>query len=253
MTPAPIHFAGERLMLDPTGALFWPAQKLLAVADLHLEKGSAAAARGSLLPPWDTRVTLDRLSALLRRWSPAIVVALGDTFHDSRGSHRLDPADAARLRFMASAHRFVWVLGNHDPLPPSGIGGEALDCWQLGPLRFRHQGKPAPARSGQAGSGQAGSGQAGGELCGHHHPKAQVQARGALVSRPCFVVGSQRLMLPALGAYTGGLDVRDPAIAALFPRGGQVFLLGRERLFSFAYAAFHGRASQAPPATATLL
>jgi DNA ligase-associated metallophosphoesterase len=228
MTPAPLHFAGERLMLDPDGALFWPAQRLLAVADLHLEKGSAAAARGSLLPPWDTRVTLDRVAALLRRWHPGIVVALGDTFHDARGSGRLDPHDLARLRLMAAAHRFVWVLGNHDPTPPDGIDGEAAADWRLGPLRFVHQARP---------------GQAGGEICGHHHPRAQVQARGGVVSRPCFVVDGWRLMLPALGAYTGGLDVRDPAIAALFPRGGRVFLLGRERLFSFAYAASRARPS----------
>ena len=230
MTPAPLHFAGERLMLDPDGALFWPAQRLLAVADLHLEKGSAAAARGSLLPPWDTRVTLDRLAALLRRWQPETVVALGDTFHDARGSSRLDSHELARLRLMAGAHRFVWVLGNHDPTPPDGIAGEAVAEWRSGPLRFVHQGRP---------------GGDGGELCGHHHPKASVPARGGTVSRPCFVADGRRLMLPALGAYTGGLDVRDPAIAALFPRGGRVFLLGRERLFSFAYAATRGRAAVA--------
>jgi uncharacterized protein len=229
MTPAPLQFAGERLMLDPDGALFWPARKLLAVADLHLEKGSAAAARGSLLPPWDTRATLDRLAALLRRWRPETVVALGDSFHDAGGSGRLDPRDLGRLRLMAAAHRFVWVLGNHDPAPPERLAGEAVAHWQSGPLRFRHQALPDAA--------------AAGELCGHHHPKAQVQARGAMVSRPCFVVDGRRLMLPALGAYTGGLDVRDPAIAALFPHGGRVFLLGRERLFSFAYTGVGGRAA----------
>ncbi len=222
MTPAPIHLAGERLMLDPEGALFWPAQRLLAVADLHLEKGSAAAARGALLPPWDTRATLDRLAALLRRWQPETLVALGDSFHDAGGSARLAPADRARLRAMAAAHRVVWVLGNHDPTPPEGIDGAAVDELRLGRLRFCHQARPGPAA---------------GELCGHHHPKARVEVRGASVSRPCFVCDGRRLMLPALGAYTGGLDVRDAAIAALFPRGGRVFLLGRERLFSFPYAA----------------
>ena len=230
MTPAPLHFAGERLMLDPDGALFWPAQRLLAVADLHLEKGTAAAARGQLLPPWDTRATLDRLAALLRRWKPETVVALGDSFHDARGSLRLDPQDLARLRLMAGAHRFVWVLGNHDPAPPDGIGGEAVGELRLGPLRFVHQSRPGPAA---------------GELSGHFHPKAQVQARGATVSRPCFIADGRRVMLPAIGAYTGGLDVRDPAIAALFPRGGRVFLLGQERLFSFAYAASRARQAAA--------
>ena len=222
MTEAPIHLAGERLLLDPAGALFWPGQRLLAVADLHLEKGSAAAARGALLPPWDTRATLDRLALLLRRFRPETVVALGDSFHDVGGSARLAAGDAARLRGMAAAHRFVWVLGNHDPRPPEGIAGEAVAALEIGGLRFCHQARPGAAM---------------GELCGHHHPKARVSVRGGTVSRPCFVTDGRRLMLPAFGAYTGGLDVCDGAIAALFPRGGRVFLLGRDRLFSFPYAA----------------
>jgi uncharacterized protein len=232
MTPAPIHLAGERLMLDPDGALFWPAQKLLAVADLHFEKGSAAAVQGSLLPPWDTRTTLERLAALLRRWKPETVVALGDSFHDARGAGRLHPHDLARLHLFAGAHRFVWVLGNHDPVPPEGVAGDVVADLQLGPLRFVHQTRPGPAD---------------GEICGHHHPKAQVQTRAATVSRPCFVLDAKRLMLPALGAYTGGLDVRDPAIGNLFPRGGRVFLIGRERLFSFAYHPIRSRPAVAQP------
>jgi DNA ligase-associated metallophosphoesterase len=226
MTPAPIHLAGERLMLDPDGALFWPARRLLAVADLHFEKGSAAAAHGSLLPPWDTRATLERLAALLRRWQPETVVALGDSFHDAKGASRLHPHDLARLHLFTAAHRFVWVLGNHDPAPPQGIAGSTVTDLRLDPLRFVHQTRPGPAV---------------GEICGHHHPKASVQTRATAVSRPCFVLDARRLMLPALGAYTGGLDVREPAIAALFPRGGRVFLLGRDRLFSFPYAAMRPR------------
>jgi DNA ligase-associated metallophosphoesterase len=218
---APLHLAGERLMLDPAGALVWPAQRLLAVADLHLEKGSAAASRGSLLPPWDTRVTLDRLAELLRRHAPRTVVALGDSFHDTSGASRLLAADAARLAAMTVVADFVWVLGNHDPEPPDGVGGIFVPEWRAGPLVFRHQ-----AVAGAAG-----------EISGHFHPKAQVPVQGTMVSRACFVTDARRVLLPALGAYTGGLDVRDPAIARLFPRGGRVFLLGRERLFSFPYAA----------------
>lgn len=219
MSPAPFHLAGERLMLDPGGGLFWPAQRLLAVADLHLEKASAAAIRGSLLPPWDTRATLDRLAALLRRYRPQRVVALGDSFHDARGSARMQPQDQARLSAMAGWTKFTWVLGNHDPTPPDGIAGEVTAALDLGPFTFRHEAEP------KAGAG---------ELCGHHHPKAQIPTKGAMVTRPCFVADARRLMLPSLGAFTGGLDVRHPAIAALFPRGGRVFLLGRDRLFSFA-------------------
>ena len=226
MTAAPEHLAGERLLLDPLGGAAWPAAGLLAVADLHLEKGTAAAARGQLVPPWDTRLTLDRLALLVQRWRPRVVVALGDSFHDRGGAARLPPGEAARLRGMAEAARFVWVLGNHDPAPPEGLPGEAVETWQLGGLTFRHQARPGAA----------------GELCGHHHPKATVTTRAGTVTRPCFVADPARLMLPSLGAYTGGLDVAHPAIAGLFPRGGRVFLLGRDRLFSFTTAQLRGGA-----------
>ena len=219
MTAAPLHFMGERLLLDPLGAVVWPATGLLAVADLHLEKGSACAARGQLVPPWDTRATLDRLAALMRRWRPATVVALGDSFHDARGSLRMAQVDAAGLRSLTAQAAFVWVLGNHDPLPPDGLGGTAAAEWRLGPMVFRHQAHGTERHAL--------------ELCGHHHPKALVAVRGGTVTRPCFVADPLRLMLPSLGAYTGGLDVRNPAIARLFPRGGRLFLLGHDRLFSF--------------------
>jgi uncharacterized protein len=218
MTAAPIHLAGERLMLDPAGAVFWPAAGLMAVSDLHLEKGSSYARRGQLLPPWDTHATLDRLILLLRRWQPRLVVALGDSFHDVDGAGRLPSGERARLKAITQAQRFIWVQGNHDPAPPRGVGGEWMETFATTTLVFRHQAGPGPTP---------------GEICGHHHPKAAVPARGGSVSRPCFVADARRLMMPAFGAYTGGLDVRDPAIARLFPRGGRVFLLGRERLFSF--------------------
>lgn len=226
MTAAPVHLAGEQLLLDPAGALLWPAQGVMAVADLHLEKGSAMAARGSLVPPWDTRDTLERLARLMRRWRPRVVVALGDSFQDRDAAARLGRADRERLRALTAEARFVWVLGNHDPLAPAGLPGEAAEAWQHGPLTFRHQAVPGAA----------------GEVCGHHHPKASVPTRAGRVTRPCFVADGRRVVLPAFGAFTGGLDVAHPALAGLFPRGGRVFLLGRERLFSFGLG---GRA--APP------
>ena len=224
MTAAGLHFMGERLTLDPLGAVWWPAAGLLAVADLHFEKGSAAAARGQLVPPWDTRLTLDRLGLLLRRWQPRTVIALGDSFHDAHGAARMASGDAARLRAMTEAAEWVWVLGNHDPQPPTGLPGRAADVWTTGPLTFRHEAKPGAA----------------GELCGHHHPKAAVPTRAGTVTRPCFVTDPRRIMLPAMGAYTGGLDVAHPAIARLFPRGGRAFLLGQDRLFSFTLAQVRG-------------
>ena len=224
MNAAPLHLGGERLMLDPAGVLYWPAARLLAVADLHLEKGSACARRGALLPPWDSRVTLDRLLLAIAQWRPDIVVALGDSFHDRDAAERLPAADAQRLHRIGAQARLVWVLGNHDPEPPTRFPGEHGTAFALGPLRFRHQATEGPQDGGV-------------ELCGHHHPKARIATRGGTISRPCFVADSRRLMLPAFGAYAGGLDVGSAAIGRLFPRGGRAFLLGTQRLFSFALAA----------------
>jgi DNA ligase-associated metallophosphoesterase len=217
---APLHLAGTRLLLDPLGAVYWPDRALLAVADLHLEKGTAAAIRGQLVPPWDTRTTLERLALLLRRYRPATLVALGDSFHDSAGPTRMLPSDAQRLAALAAGLRTIWVLGNHDPVPAGNLPGETKAAHADGPLTFRHIAYATLP--------------GGAEICGHHHPKASIPARAAQVTRPCFVADGLRVMLPAFGAYAGGLDVRDHAIAGLFPRGGRVFLLGQDRLFSFA-------------------
>jgi DNA ligase-associated metallophosphoesterase len=146
------------------------------------------------------------------------VLALGDSFHDSTGVSRLPASELARVRAVTEAHRFVWVQGNHDPSPPNGVGGEWVQAFSTATLVFRHQAVIT----------------AQGEISGHHHPKATVPARGTSVSRPCFVVDARRVVMPAFGAYTGGMDVREPTISRLFPRGARVFLLGKERLFSFA-------------------
>ena len=220
---ASVELAGERLLLDPAGVIYWPAARLLAVADLHLEKGSASARRGALLPPWDSRITLDRLLICIARWQPETVIALGDSFHDRDAARRLPAAESALLHGISTRARLLWVLGNHDPEPPEGFPGEYGLEFALGPLRFRHQ-----AHAGLP-PGEA-------ELCGHHHPKARIATRGGAVSRPCFVADQRRIMLPAFGAYAGGLDVSSPPIARLFPDGGRAFLLGTGRLFSFALA-----------------
>lgn len=217
MISAPIHIAGERLMLDPAGLAAWPAQRLLAVADLHLEKGSHFAAGGRFLPPYDTRETIGRLALALRRHRPRRLVLLGDSFHDAHGCDRLADADRATLARLLEGIEVVWVLGNHDPVAPEGLPGIAAEEWQLGPLTFRHIARPGASA----------------ELSGHFHPKATMPTRAGGVTRPCFLADARRLLLPAFGAYTGGLDIRDPAVAALFPRGGRAFLLGEARLFSF--------------------
>jgi DNA ligase-associated metallophosphoesterase len=218
MIATAVHMVGERLMLDPLGGLFWPARGLLAVSDLHFEKGSSHARHGSLLPPWDTHVTIDRLTLLLRRWKPRVVVALGDSFHDPDGAARIPRGERDRLNALTTAHRFVWVLGNHDPHPMNGLKGEFVGEFAFGPVVFRHKAEEWANP---------------GEIVGHHHPKIVIPVRGTHISRQCFISDSNRLMMPALGAYTGGLDVRDRAIAQLFPGGGRVFLLGKQKLFSF--------------------
>ncbi len=207
-------------MLDPSGAVFWPAKRVLMIADLHFEKASAYASRGALLPPYDTAATLDRLNRLVRLYRPAKVVALGDSFHDAKASTRLGKDDRKRIEVLAREAAFIWITGNHDPVAHDVPGVSAAE-WREGPFVFRHQAKAilAPREI---------------EISGHFHPKASIDARAKKVSRPCFVTDSTRLMLPAFGAYTGGLDVRDPAIAKLFPRGLRVFLLGQDQLFSFA-------------------
>jgi hypothetical protein len=146
------------------------------------------------------------------------VLALGDSFHDRLASTRLPQTEQQRLRAMTQATSFIWVQGNHDPTPPDGLPGICVTTHTAGPLTFRHEAITAATQ---------------GEIVGHHHPKASIPARTGTVTRPCFVFDGNRLMLPAFGAYTGGLDVRDPAINRLFPRGGRVFLLGKDRLFSF--------------------
>jgi uncharacterized protein len=228
VTAAPLSFAGERLMLDPSGALWWPQRKTLVVADLHFEKATAIAELGAMLPPFDTRDTLAQLSGFVRRYRPESVILLGDSFHDGRGPARLSDADRARLTLLAGQAHFVWIAGNHDAEAQHALPGERHAELKLGNLTFRHEARP---------------GKVAGEISGHFHPKARVTVRGGTICRPCFVIDGYRLMLPALGAYTGGLEVTEAPIALLFSRGGRVCLLGRERLHTFPFAASRPRAA----------
>ena len=212
---------GAGLLADHSGALYWPERKTLVVADLHFEKGSSFARRGVLLPPYDTRVTLERLAVLMRRYRPDRVICLGDSFHDVEGPTRLVDGDAARLRRLVDDHEWLWVVGNHDPSPPRSLGGTIVTELVAGPLAFRHQ--------------PQGEVLAPGEVVGHFHPKATISTRGRRVIGSCFVTDGMRMILPALGAFTGGLDVLDAAISHLFGRAEfRVLVLGRERLHLFA-------------------
>jgi DNA ligase-associated metallophosphoesterase len=213
-----VAIAGVSLIADPAGALYWPEQGLLAVADLHLEKSSSFAARGVLLPPYDTAATLARLARLVTHYAPRGVVALGDSFHDGGGPARLSDADREALGIMQRGREWIWITGNHDPEPADGIGGTFTETITSGPLVFRHL--PTGAA---------------GEISGHLHPVARVSHRGRTVSRRCFAADATRMIMPAFGAFTGGLNIRDAMFADVF--GTLAFtahLLGDDRLYAFA-------------------
>ena len=217
-TDACIRIATVAVVADCAGALYWPEQRLLAVADLHLEKGSSFARRGTLLPPYDTTETLARLARLIACYAPRIVVALGDNFHDRHGPARLSATDRASLVALQRGRDWVWITGNHDPEPAENIGGQFGGTLAIGALTFRHipQGTP-------------------GEIAGHLHPVARVSHRGRAVSRRCFAADAQRMVMPAFGAYTGGLNVRDAAFADVFGTlDFMAHMLGDGRLYAFA-------------------
>jgi uncharacterized protein len=215
MDALPLVLNGATLLADLSGALWWPERRLLAVSDLHLEKGSHFARRGVPLPPYDTAATLAALGAVLSRYQPATVVCVGDSFHDVDAEERLDDDAIATLGTMTAARDWVWIAGNHDPLPPGRLGGRVSGEVTVGPLVFRHEARPGPAA---------------GEVSGHFHPKARLHVRGRGIAGRCFVSDGRRLMLPAFGAFAGGLDVSSPEISRLFGRRGEILFLGRGRM-----------------------
>jgi uncharacterized protein len=209
-----LECAGETLQALPQGALYWPARRLLAVADLHFEKGSSYAVHArKLLPRHDTRATLTALSALIDALQPATVVCLGDSFHDRDAVARLSRDDRDEVERLAARARFVWIAGNHDPAPPPVGWGEIAEEIDEGSLAFRHEAHFGPVR---------------GEVSGHFHPVAALTVRGRGFRRRCFLTDGQRLILPAFGAYAGGLNALDPAIAQLFPGDYDALLVGRD-------------------------
>jgi hypothetical protein len=215
-TTAEVVLGGVACALDLSGALYMPDEATLVVADLHLEKGSSFARRGSLLPPYDTRTTLLGLAGVVSRYSPRRVIALGDSFHDVGGPERLDGADAAALAAMQAGREWVWIAGNHDPSLPDAMGGDVVADVAISDLILRH----AP----QAGNAC--------ELAGHLHPVGKVVRRGGGVRRRCFVTDGARCVMPAFGAYAGGLNVCDPVFKPLFPNGFTAHVIGGERLFA---------------------
>jgi DNA ligase-associated metallophosphoesterase len=213
-----LDVAGVDLVADLSGALFWEEQRLLVVSDLHLEKGSSFAARGVLLPPYDTVATLGRLAAVIARHDPRMVIALGDSFHDRTAHERLTDSDRDALSALQVRRDWIWISGNHDPALPSDLGGVVATEVAIGPIAFRHE--PTGAA---------------GEIAGHLHPKARVSTRGRSTERRCFACDGERAVMPAFGAYTGGLSIRDAAFAKIFGTPGfMAHVLGDVRLHTIA-------------------
>src|SRR5436190_4954879 len=204
----PFSFAGEEWLLGADRWLYRPRDAALLLADLHLEKASFFARHGQMLPPYDSRATLERVAGAIRETGARRVFCLGDNFHDDDGPARLEPHAAGMLAALTRAVEWVWIVGNHDAGAEAGVGGAMVDEIEAGGLVLRHRARRGELRP---------------ELSGHYHPKLTIAVRGRRIARPCLVAsadrsGGGRMILPAFGAFTGGMDAADPAIlAALQP------------------------------------
>lgn len=206
---------GEPVLLRPSGALLVERFGTLVVSDLHFEKGSHYARKGQLLPPYDTDATLARLEAEVEALAPATLVFLGDTFHDDGGEARLSASNAARIAALASGRRLIWIVGNHDEAGPRALPGEVAYAVTVGALTLTHE--PEPGRRP-------------GEVAGHLHPCAKVVAYRRSVRSRAFLTDGERLIMPAFGAFTGGLNVLDVAYDGLFAGEPKAVALGRDRV-----------------------
>lgn len=218
----PLSFAGHDFLADSSGALFWPAENALLVADLHLEKASWFARLGQFLPPYDSQATLTALTELVNRTDASRLYCLGDSFHDRFGCDRLP--EAARTLLLALTDRldWTWILGNHDPGFADHCGGRLADEVQVRGLTLRHEADPADSAP---------------EISGHYHPKLRLQLRGKNVSRRCYVASDAKLILPAFGALTGGLDAGHPEIRRKVGAKAAALVPVADRMLRFPIAA----------------
>lgn len=217
----PLSFAGHHFFASPEGALHWPAEQALLVADLHLEKASWFAAGGQLLPPYDSLATLQALAGEIEAAGVERLYCLGDSFHDRFGCDRL-PADARELLTGLTARLdWVWIVGNHDAGFADHCGGRVEQECEVGGIILRHEAVAADPRP---------------EMSGHYHPKLRLSLRGRSVSRRCFVASATKLILPAYGAFTGGLDAGHPEIVRKVGRGASALVPVTDRLLKFPIA-----------------
>ncbi|MBU2583654.1 MAG: ligase-associated DNA damage response endonuclease PdeM [Alphaproteobacteria bacterium] len=215
-----VAVCGKSFIADVSGALYWPSEKALIVTDLHLEKGSSFAAKGQLLPPYDTRETLIQLAKVIDRFGAKTVIALGDSFHDRDAAERMPEPERERLRIMQEACEWIWVTGNHDPEIADRMGGYVVGDIKVEGITLRHEPRGAWTTH---------------EIAGHLHPAAKIVREGYALRRPCFIGNGLRLVMPAFGAYAGGLNVLDEAFEPLFGREGfAVWMLGQEGLYPIA-------------------
>jgi DNA ligase-associated metallophosphoesterase len=215
-------FCGHDLMALPQGGLFWPARRALLVADLHFEKASWFARLGQMLPPYDSIATLADLTALAVSCRAEEIWCLGDSFHDRDGCERLPQRAREMLLALTSATRWTWITGNHDPAIADHCGGDIVAQAQVDGLVLRHEADPSETR---------------GELSGHFHPKLRITTRGRRVSRRCFVATERKLILPAFGALTGGLDAGHPEIVRAVGPKAEALIPLSDRILRFPLAA----------------
>lgn len=221
-----VTVSGRTMIADQSGALYWPSEDALIIADMHLEKGSHFATKGQMLPPYDTRATLLALAGAIDKYDAENVIALGDSFHDKDGPARMSPEDREILAILQEDCDWYWVTGNHDPELPASIGGALLNELIIGGITLRHEPLPGPVTH---------------EIAGHMHPAARVSIYGHTLRRPCFIGNGRRLILPAFGAYTGGLNVLDDAFEPLFGNDGfNVCMMGHEGLYPVATRLLKG-------------
>ena len=237
---APFGFAGEELVLLKNSALYWPRERALLVADLHLEKGSWYAAHGQMLPPYDSRETLEKIADAVKATGARRVITLGDNFHDDAGPHRLDPYAAGMLETLIRTLDWVWVTGNHDAAMERRFGAAAVAELEVGGITLRHEARRGESRP---------------EISGHYHPKMRLRVRNRHIARPCGVLarsprGGDRLIAPAFGAYTGGMDAHSPEILEALSPALRIdaVLPARGKMVSF--PLYREASAAQPPASA---